>query len=278
MQFEYLYTALEFDMPDFTYYLPLELFANVSLKKYVKTSRLCFVLLIAVLMFITSYKLNAAANQVGLNKQYPKQDLSVVKIKVVEFLQTQTVGYPGKVAVQAGAIDPNLKLIQCQDLQIFLPSGSRAWGKTSVGVRCNTPSAWTIYVQATVNVVAQYLVAATPLAQGRVVTHEDVLFQTGDLTQLPAGIFTDLTQALGRIVNISMNAGTVLRQEMLKVSPVVLQGQTVMITSVGKGFRVSAEGKAMTKANEGQVVQVKVANGQVVSGIARQGGQVEVVF
>ena len=101
---------------------------------------------------------------------------------------------------------------------------------------------------------------------------------SGDLTQLPPGIFTDVAQAQGRIVNISMGAGTVLRQEMLKASPVVQQGQTVMLTSSGKGFRVSAEGKAMTKANEGQVVQVKVTSGQVISGIARAGGQVEVVF
>jgi len=265
-------------MSCFMYHLPLKLLVNIRLKACMESGRLSFMVLMATLMLGSSYASNAATNQASLNKQYPKQDLSLVKVKVAEFLQTQTVGYPGKVAVQAGAIDPNLKLVQCQDLQVFLPSGSRAWGKTSVGVRCNTPSAWTIYVQATVSVVAQYLVAAAPLAQGRVVTHEDLLFQTGDLTQLPAGIFTDMAQALGRIVNISMNAGTVLRQEMLKVSPVVQQGQTVMITSAGKGFRVSAEGKAMTKANEGQVVQVKVANGQVVSGIARQGGQVEVVF
>ncbi|PPD49505.1 MAG: flagellar biosynthesis protein FlgA, partial [Methylotenera sp.] len=32
------------------------------------------------------------------------------------------------------------------------------------------------------------------------------------------------------------------------------------------------------KANEGQVTQVKVASGKVISGIARQGGQVEVAF
>jgi flagella basal body P-ring formation protein FlgA len=31
----------------------------------------------------------------------------------------------------------------------------------------------------------------------------------------------------------------------------------------------------MAKANEGQVVQVKVASGQIVTGIARNGGQVE---
>jgi len=206
------------------------------------------------------------------------QNLSVVKAKITEFLETQTIGYPGKVTVRAGAIDPNMKLAQCSDLQVFLPAGSRAWGKTSVGARCNAPSVWTIYVQATVNVAAQYLVSAAPLAQGQVVISQDLLFESGDLTQMPAGVFTDQAQAIGRIVNISMNAGTVLRQEMLKVSPVVQQGQTVTLTTVGKGFTISAEGRAVSKANEGQVVQVKVASGQVITGIARNGGQVEVNF
>ena len=207
-----------------------------------------------------------------------KQNLGVVKTKVTEFLEMQTIGYPGKVSVHSGAIDPNLRLPQCADMQVFLPAGSRAWGKTSVGVRCNAPSSWTIYVQSTVNVVAQYLVAAAPLAQGQVVTSQDLLFESGDLTQLPAGVFTDQAQAVGRTVNISMNAGTVLRQEMLKISPVVQQGQTVKLTSAGNGFSVSAEGLALTKANEGQVVQVKVASGQIVTGIARNGGQIEVRF
>lgn len=207
-----------------------------------------------------------------------KQNLALVKSKITEFLETQAVGYPGNVVVRAGAIDPNIKLAQCPDPQVFLPTGSRAWGKTSVGVRCNAPSFWTIYVQATINVFAQYLVAAAPLAQGQVITSQDVIFERGDLTQLPAGVFTDQAQAIGRLVNISMNAGTVLRQEMLKQSPVVQQGQTVRLITVGKGFSVSAEGQAMNKANEGQVVQVKVSSGQVVTGIARMGGQVEVNF
>jgi flagella basal body P-ring formation protein FlgA len=207
-----------------------------------------------------------------------KQNLSAVKAKITEFLETQTIGYPGKVNVRVGAIDANMRLAQCPDVQIFLPTGSRAWGKTSVGVRCSAPNTWTIYVQATVSVVAQYLVAAAPLAQGQVVTSQDLLFESGDLTQLPAGVFTDQAQAIGRTVNISMNAGTVLRQEMLKISPVVQQGQTVKLTSSGNGFSVAAEGQAMSKANEGQVVQVKVVSGQIVTGIARSGGQIEVGF
>lgn len=207
-----------------------------------------------------------------------KQNLATIKTKITEFLEMQAIGYPGKVSVHAGAIDPNMKLAQCPDLQVFMPVGSRVWGKTSVGVRCNAPNVWTIYVQATVNVMAQYLVAAAPLAQGQLVTEQDVMFEKGDLTQLPAGIFTDPVQAIGRTVNISMTAGTVLRQEMLRMAPAVQQGQTVMVTSKGNGFSVTAEGQAMGKASEGQVVQVKVASGQVVTGIARNGGQVEVGF
>jgi flagella basal body P-ring formation protein FlgA len=235
---------------------------------------------VVVLFFLVSMMVSAIcfAEALPMTAPITKQNLGLVKTKITEFLETQAIGYPGKVSVHAGAIDPNLKLVQCPDVQVFLPTGSRAWGKTSVGVRCNAPSVWTIYVQATVNVVAQYLVAAAPLSQGQVVTAQDILFESGDLTQLPAGVFTDQEQAIGRSVNISMNAGTVLRQELLKVSPVVQQGQTVMLISKGKGFSVSAEGQAIGKANEGQVVQVKVASGQVVTGIARNGGQVEVGF
>jgi len=258
---------------------------NIQVKTLINDLRvtmLVVALIVAAALGIFTVQAHAApengVGKVALSAQSARQDLGQLKVRIVDFLQTQTIGYPGKVTVNAGAIDPNLRLAACADVQVFLPTGSRAWGKTSVGVRCNAPSLWTIYAQATVNVTSQYLVAALPLAQGHSVIAQDLIFETGDLTQLPAGIFTNIEQAVGRTVNISMNAGTILRQEMLKIPPVVQQGQTVMITSVGKGFRVSAEGQAMTKANEGQLVQVKVASGQVVTGVARQGGQIEVSF
>jgi len=210
--------------------------------------------------------------------QFVKQDLAVLKNKVEEFLVTQTTGYPGKVTVSATAIDPNLKVAECASPEVFLPPGSRAWGKTSVGVRCNAPSMWTIYAQAKVIIKAQYLVAAVPLSQGHVMTSQDILLEEGDIAQLPAGVFTDPAQAIGRTVGMSMIAGSVLRQETLKLAPVVQQGQAVLLTSSGNGFTVTAEGKALKNANEGQVVQVKVQSGQVVSGIARAGGKVEVTF
>lgn len=211
-------------------------------------------------------------------KQDLKQDLSAIRTNIEAFLVKQTEGYPGQASISVGAIDNNLKLAPCPNAEVFLPPGSRAWGKTSVGVRCPAPTMWTIYVQAKVSVVAKYLVASAPLAQGHVVNSQDLMYENGDLTQLPAGVFTEPEQAIGRLVNISLNAGTVLRQEMLKQPPAIQQGQTVQLVSIGNGFRISSEGQAINTATDGQVVQAKVASGQVISGIARRGGQIEVGF
>lgn len=206
------------------------------------------------------------------------QDLDVIKTKVREFLITQSQGMPGVVSVTVGRIDNNLRLANCPAIEVFMPQGSRVWGKTSVGVRCNMQPTWMMYVQANISVKARYLVAALPLAQGHLVTNEDLVFENGDLAQLPSGIFTDASQLIGRSISISMSPGTVLRQEMIRQPSVLQQGQTVTLVSTGAGFDITAEGQALTKASEGQVVQVKVASGQVISGIARQDGVVSVGY
>jgi flagella basal body P-ring formation protein FlgA len=57
---------------------------------------------------------------------------------------------------------------------------------------------------------------------------------------------------------------------------VVTQGQTVQLYSNGNGIQLRTEGQALNNAAEGQPAQVKVASGQVISGIARGSGIVEV--
>lgn len=48
------------------------------------------------------------------------------------------------------------------------------------------------------------------------------------------------------------------------------------VVSKGKGFQVATEGKALNNAAAGQVVQVRTASGQTLSGIARADGTVEI--
>ena len=76
----------------------------------------------------------------------------------------------------------------------------------------------------------------------------------------------------------SVPAGMPVRQDALKSQQAVSSGQVVRLVSSGEGFSVSAEGRALSNAGEGQTVQARTVNGQVVSGIARLGGTVEVNF
>ena len=115
----------------------------------------------------------------------------------MKFLRTQTTGLPGQVAIKIGRIDSRLNVPACAAPEAFLPNGSRAWGKTTVGVRCTVPAPWTIYIPATVQIQADYIVTATPLAQGQNIGPNDIAKIKGDLATLPAGIITDPAQVVG---------------------------------------------------------------------------------
>lgn len=233
----------------------------------------------AIMLFATnSTFVNAQSNIKVATARPALQEIALIKAKVQSFLEKQSIGLPGRAEINVQGIDPNIRLSACDNIKVFLPAGSRVWGKTSVGVRCNGSARWTIYVQANVNVFGEYMVASGPLSRGTIVTDQDLSFVSGDLTKLPTGIFTDADQAIGRIVKMPVQAGSVLRQNVLKMPPVVQRGQTVVLTSAGNGFKVAAEGKALGDAIEGQVVQVKVASGQIVAGIAQASGQIEVKF
>ncbi|KIF82164.1 flagellar basal body P-ring formation chaperone FlgA [Noviherbaspirillum autotrophicum] len=208
----------------------------------------------------------------------PRQQHAALRDMIEQFLHTQAAGLPGNASISVGAIDPRLNLAACPSPEAFFPAGSRAWGRTTVGVRCTAPASWTIYVPATVRVHGDYFVAAAPLAQGQTIGQNDIRKVKGDLTTQPAGVITDASQAIGRSLAISAPAGAALRQDTLRAQQAIQQGQTVRITTNGPGFRVSAEARALTNANEGQVVQARTASGQVVSGVARMGGIVEVTY
>jgi flagella basal body P-ring formation protein FlgA len=127
-------------------------------------------------------------------------------------------------------------------------------------------------------VVADYVTAAVPLAQGQAIEAGQLATMQGDIAAMPNGIITDAEQAIGRTPTVSLPAGTPLRLDSLKSKPVVQQNQAVRIISRGENFSVSGEGKAIGTAGEGQVVQVRTPRGAIISGTARNGGIVEVAL
>ena len=193
-----------------------------------------------------------------------------------DFIRAQTRGLPGKVAFTISPLDARTQLTPCNAFDPFIPQGGKLWGKTTVGVRCLGPSNWTIYVPVQVSITGNYLVAARNFQVGTNLTAADIVVRSGDLSTLPSSILTDPVQAIGKTVKNGVGSGQPLRSDQLIAPWAVQQGQSVKTVSSGPGFSVSSDGKALNNATEGQVVQVRTATGQTVSGIARAGGVVEV--
>ncbi|MBB5461476.1 flagellar basal body P-ring formation chaperone FlgA [Paraburkholderia sp. Cpub6] len=204
-----------------------------------------------------------------------QQDPEAIHASALAFLQQQAVGLPGKADITVAPAFPR-GLAACTSLEPFMPTGARLWGRLTVGVRCAGERPWTIYLQARISLHATYYLAARAMAPGEVLTAADLVAREGDLTGLPQAIVTDPSQAVGSVSLVRIAGGMPLRRDMLKSASAVVFGQTVRVIAAGDGFSISSEGSAMNNASPGQQVRVKTANGQIISGIVKDGGTVEI--
>jgi flagella basal body P-ring formation protein FlgA len=206
------------------------------------------------------------------------QSLPAIQSAVESFVQDKLANQPGEHSVNISRIDPRLKLATCDNIEPYLPPGNRLWGHSSIGVRCTSPATWSIYVPVYIKVSNNVLVAARPIASGQTIQSDDVQLQMRDITQFAGSALTAPEQAIDKQANGPIGNGTILRSEMLRAADIILQGQSVKLIAQGAGFRVSSDGLAMNNAKLGQVVAVKTRSGQVIKGIAKSEGVVEVYF
>lgn len=192
------------------------------------------------------------------------------------FLRMQSTGLPGRVSVEVQA--PRAALPACTTLEAFQSPGARTTGKTTVGVRCLAPQAWTVYLPAQVRVMGRYAVLRDALPAGRALSPADVDMREGDLGSLPADVILSTSAVTGYRTVGALAAGAPLRRGLLRPPLVVQQGQTTRLVLNGPGFSVASEGQALANAGRGETVRVKTHSGQVVSGVAQDGQQVLVAF
>ena len=233
----------------------------------------CLKLIACLLIFTSSPALLFAAESKPETKL---QDISLIKKAVNNFIYSNTMELSGKVVADIGEIDKRITLPLCPELSPFLPTGARLWGKTSIGVRCNSATAWTIYVPAEINVMANVLYMTRPVSRGEALNIGDVAPKLANLVKMPEDVATDLESVIGRIALNNLSSGQPLRQQMLRAPYVIFRGQKVKLVVQGQGFNVTSDGQALADAAEGQVVQVRNQSGRVISGLARLNSIVDI--
>lgn len=202
--------------------------------------------------------------------------LAELERTAVEFARARTAEVHGRVEIEAIGLDPRTRLGRCRRTSASMPPATRLWGRTQVLVRCEDPGGWSVNVPLMVRVHAPVLVTARALGRGERIDEADLGQREMDLTQLPLGVLTQPSQALGSTTVAALPAGATLRPDMLRGAVLVRQGQQVRIVYMGDGFRVSGEGRALNNAVRGAAVQVKTASGKVIRGTATDAGVVEV--
>lgn len=193
------------------------------------------------------------------------------------FLRKQLATVPGQLTIVFDPINPRAAA-PCTALAPFMPATLRLRARMTVGMRCTAPQPWTLYIQATVNVQAQYFVAAHTMAPGQTIRRSDLAAREGNLVTLPRGVVVDANAILGMRTRYRISAGQPVKAAALRSGDAVTRGQTVRITAHGPGFRVSSEGEALGDAPPGAPVQVRTESGQIVSGVVRNATLVEVAL
>ncbi|MDR0635026.1 MAG: flagellar basal body P-ring formation protein FlgA [Azoarcus sp.] len=205
-----------------------------------------------------------------------QQPPAPVEAAARQFVAARTQGLAGETSIEIGPLDPDNRLPPCAAAPVaFLPASTRAWGVFSVGIRCEAPAPWTVYLQARVKVVADYLVAARPLRAGQIIGPADLGARRGDLAALPDDLLTETSQAVGRHARHALAKDSPLQARMLRTPAAVRQGGEVTVVSRGAGFQVSNAGRALNTAAPGEAVKVRLPDNRVVTGTARADGTVE---
>ena len=178
---------------------------------------------------------------------------------------------PGaRVEVEAGALDPRLRLSPCTRIEPYLPASGRVWGAARVGLRClEGATPWNVSLPMTVKVYAAAPVALGPLPAGTVLTAEHLGRAEVDWAAEPSAVQTDRDALLGRTLAKALPAGQPVRSAHLRTRQWFAVGDTVRIVAQGSGFSVTGEGQALSPGLEGQTARVRTESGRIVSGMPR---------
>jgi len=164
-------------------------------------------------------------------------------------------------------LDANLNVPPCVGgtIEIGANPGSRIWGKTTLQLRC-AKAAWMINVPLNIHVFGDYVVASRYLPFGQKLDPSDMRVIEGDLSLIPDDVLRTPKIAYEKVLSKPLQMGSPIGLNDLKEISVVKAGDPVRLILTGKDFEVSGEGTAQSAGMVGDMVRVRLADGQVLQG------------
>ncbi|GDX06766.1 flagellar basal body P-ring formation chaperone FlgA [Buttiauxella sp. A111] len=194
---------------------------------------------------------------------------SILDAPLSQFFQQRLAGISDDVTVIVKT--PDAQLPPCPLPDFSMPGNSRLWGNVSVMAQCGNDKR---YIQAEVQAIGNYVVAAQALPRGSVITESQLQLKHGRLDQLPPRAILDLRQVSSAVTLRDIAPNQPILMSMVRQSWRVKAGQQVQVVAAGEGFSVNSEGKALNNAAVSQNARVRMSSGQIVSGVVDADGNI----
>jgi flagellar basal body P-ring formation protein FlgA len=208
----------------------------------------------------------------------PVNDPEDIEKIVSRYLESQIRSTPGRKEIVVDLSSPHQKLPPCQHIEPFLPLPATPTGRLTVGIRCIEGASWSVFRTAMVKVYGPAAVAARPLLLGTALTTSDYRMAEIELSQTGSSLISDPAELIDKTLARAIEPGQPIKRDMLRTKLAVTAGDPVRLAYVGAGFTVTAGGKSLGSASEGQRVRVQADNGRILTGTARPNRIIEVYF
>lgn len=178
--------------------------------------------------------------------------------------------------VSIGNIDSRLTLPTCgTPLEAFLPPSAKVQGKTTIGVRCQAPRPWTLYVPAKVASFSQVLVTNSPLRRGHLISTEDVSLQSRNSSSLNRAYLSDPEHVIGKVLKKNLPRKALFTNAVLAEPHVIDKGQQIDLQAGSGGLQVSATAIALSGGAVGEKIRVKnLSSSKIIEGTILASGSV----
>lgn len=220
-----------------------------------------------VLVFITlvliAWVSAATAQEGGI------EATDAIRAAAESFVRSQLPREASIASITAGTLDPRLRLVRCTGgMHAQLPSGATLQARSMVGVGCDGPVHWMVYVPVTVESRISVLVLKHPVPRDARLTSEDVTVEARKVTGLATAFLTDASDLHARTTSRPLPVGTTLTMDMFKADMVIKHGQDVTLIASAGGIEVRAAGRALADAAGGTRLKVQnLSSLKVVEGV-----------
>ena len=217
------------------------------------------------LIHVATYTTSSAAEQ-------SHSELGGIAARALEE-QARSKGFQ-TVHVEVFPLDQRVSLPECNEpVRILKDRNQSVLGRVTIGMRCETPEPWTIYLRGRVTSLVSIPVLNAPINRSELIVESDIVFQEMEIDADLQGVFIDPKQIVGKIAVRNLIAGKPLRQSDLKAPQLISRGQSVNITSRAGGLIVTMKGKALGNARAGDRlwVQNQSSNKRVEGEVTAEG-------